>query len=360
MPSLTSRVTLRANTSPAEAKLNDNDVRDPNSPDRVDELKEEEQEEEEEPEDLLFSSLATIFPDDAPNLHGDSHSSIVYTSPYLPRPLRLHLADPSADEERKLFSHYLWNAGLLLAELLEGASLRREEEDGGDDDDDRRRRRRREALFDVRGLKVLEMGSGTGLPSIMAGLVGAKAVVATDYPSETVLEPLRGNMARNLTSSHAPSGISLPSTIEIHGHAWGDFTPPPSSSPSTTPSFPLSHKHTLDRVLLADCLWMPWQHTPLLRSVSYFLSLSPTAKCLCVGACHTGREVVGRFFEEGERLRRLGLEVEEVWERDVEGEEREWDGEREEEDPGMRKRWCVNVVLRRVEGWRGDVEDGFE
>ncbi|KAH8174309.1 lysine methyltransferase domain-containing protein [Sarocladium implicatum] len=345
MPSLTSRVTLRANTSSAEDKVDD--IRDPKSSDKADEV----EEQEEEPEDLLFSSLATIFPDDAPNLHGDSHSSIVYTSPYLPCPLRLHLADPSADEERKLFSHYLWNAGLLLAELLESASRPREEKEDGDHND--RKRRRREAFFDVRGLKVLEMGSGTGLPSIMAGLVGAEAVVATDYPSETVLEPLRGNMARNLTSSHAPPGVVIPSSVEVHGHGWGDFTP---TSSATT--FPLSHKHALDRVLLADCLWMPWQHDALLRSVSYFLSLSPLAKCLCVGACHTGREVVARFFEE-ERLRSLGLEVEEVWERDVEGKEREWDTAREEEDPGMRKRWCVNVILRRVKGWRGDVT-GFE
>lgn len=342
MPVLTSRVTLRPNSSPAEE---DEDARIA-SPSR--ETTAQVQEGEAEPEDLLFSSLATIFPDDAPNLHGDSSSSIIYTSPYLPRSLRLQLADPSADEERKLFSHYLWNAGLLLAELLEAASLPGEKKDS-----DKEEARRREGLFDVRGLKVLEMGSGTGLPSIMAGLVGAGSVVATDYPSETVLEPLRGNTKRNLTPSHAPDGVSLTSSVEIHGHAWGDFTTSPSSS-SSLKTFPISHKHALDRVLLADCLWMPWQHDALLRSVTYFLSLSPSAKCLCIGACHTGREVVGRFFEK-QRLQTLGLELEEVWERDVEGKEREWDENREEEEPGMRKRWCVVVVLRRVEGWKGDV-----
>ncbi|KAL2211892.1 nicotinamide N-methyltransferase [Sarocladium strictum] len=324
MPALTSRVTLRPNTA---FKDHENDSDDENiltasSP------------HDEEPEDLLFSSLATIFPDDAPNLHGDSHSSIIYTSPHLPHPLRLQLADPSQDEDRKLFSHYLWNAGLLLAELMEGAAV--------DDEVNERER-----LFDVRGLKTLEMGSGTGLTSIMAGLVGAKEVVATDYPSETVLEPLRANVARNLKSSRSLPEATIPSSTQVHGHAWGDFTPDP------TTSFPITHRHSLDRVLLADCLWMPWQHEPLLRSVAYFLSLSPTARCLCIGACHTGREIVARFFEE-ERLKEMGLEVEEVWERDVEGKEREWDIGREEEDPGMRKRWCVVAVLRRVEGWTGD------
>lgn len=323
MPALTSRVTLRAIT----AEGDDDDTTHP-----------QDTQQEEEPEDLLFSSLATIFPDDAPNLHGDSHSSILYTSPYLPLPLHLRLADPSADEDRKLFSHYLWNAALLLAELLEGAALKDGNQEG---------KKGRASLFDVRGLSVLEMGSGTGLPSIMAGLVGAKRVVATDYPSETILEPLRRNITRNLTASRSLPGAIIPSSVEVHGHAWGDLTPHQSTS------FPLSHRHTLDRILLADCLWMPWQHDPLLQSVTYFLSLSPTARCLCIGACHTGREVVARFFER-QRLKKLGLEVEEIWERDVDGKEREWEEGREEEDPAMRKRWCIVAVLRRVEGWTGD------
>ncbi|KAG5926269.1 hypothetical protein E4U42_003470, partial [Claviceps africana] len=95
-----------------------------------------------EPEDYFSASLGVIFPDDVTCQHGDAEQSLVYTSPNLPKPLHLALADPADDADRRLFSHHLWNSSLLLAELVEGHSL------GAADGQDVVGKA---ALFDVRG-----------------------------------------------------------------------------------------------------------------------------------------------------------------------------------------------------------------
>lgn len=105
-----------------------------------------------EPEDLFSSSLSVIFPDDITNQHGDASSSPTYISPLF-GPLPLSLADPSADSQ-KLFSHFLWNAGLQIAEFIE--------------DDPQ--------AWGVAGHDVLELGAGTGLSGIVAALMGARRV----------------------------------------------------------------------------------------------------------------------------------------------------------------------------------------
>ncbi|KAK2072259.1 hypothetical protein P8C59_006625 [Phyllachora maydis] len=63
-----------------------------------------------EPEDFMASALGVIFPDDVINMHGDADHGLLYTSPHLPRPIHIRLADVQAEADRRLFSHHLWNA----------------------------------------------------------------------------------------------------------------------------------------------------------------------------------------------------------------------------------------------------------
>ena len=70
-----------------------------------------------EPEDIFASAPGLIFTDDLRNQHGDPGSTIVYNSSRFGK-IELRTADPEAEDERKLFSHYLWNAGIKLAELI--------------------------------------------------------------------------------------------------------------------------------------------------------------------------------------------------------------------------------------------------
>lgn len=265
-----------------------------------------------DPEDYLADALGTIFSDDATCQHGDSSNSLLYSSPYLPipRPLHISLSGRAGDQ---LFGHHLWNASLLLAELVE----------------------RGEAL-DVQGKTVLEMGAGTGLPSVVAGLKGADEVVVTDYPAKEVLETLETNIERNIVMENSLTG-TIPPSVQVLGHEWGVL---PASSPLS------SYHHASDIIFLADCLWMPWQHHNLHLSISYFLRDNSAARCWVVAGFHTGRRAMSGFFDEI-ALHACGLEVEKIWERDLNGGEREWDVRREEEDAGVRKRWLVVAVLKR-------------
>ncbi|KAL1878053.1 hypothetical protein VTK73DRAFT_8188 [Phialemonium thermophilum] len=314
----------------------------------------------ESPEDYLSSALGVIFPDDVMNQHGDAEHGLLYTSPHLPKPLHISLSDPVAEDDRRLFSHYLWNASLLLAELIEAGTLGLPQEGsaptGGRSSSPPiavvggQGKRLCEPLsdFSITGLSTLELGAGTALPSLLCALLGARRVVVSDYPSDPVLANLRANVARNVQPERSPLGEAT--STEVTGHEWGDF-----KSPSTEVA---GHRldasmlrGAFDRVLVADCLWMPWQHDPLRRSIAWFLRDDDNARAWVVAGFHTGRAKMRGFFD-GEALAAVGLEVERMWERDCDGWEREWAWDRggEDTDMGVRKRWLVVAVLRRLRG----------
>ncbi|RYP69527.1 hypothetical protein DL771_006042 [Monosporascus sp. 5C6A] len=414
-----------------------------------------------EPEDFLGESLAVIFPDDVMVQHGDPDHALAWTSPHLPRPLHLALTEPPDRHDRYLFSHYLWNASLLLAELVEAGTLgvplaapsglgapppprpsggsgsssssssatgrsagRRSDRAGGvgdaekgeagDDDAEsgngvplpetrsdeapaNRQPREPEqeadvSIFSVRGKRVLELGAGTALPSLVASVAGAAGVAVTDYPSPIIVETLARNVAANAVAANSPLSPPAACPVEVHGHEWGDLSSP----------FAARNRGAFDRVMSCDCLWMPWQHANLRRSVGWFLAPGPEARAWVVAGFHTGRVQItavlfkqsGRYddtlkhplppfppghsppklrkttnsglvrrpfadpacsssavrdFFNAEALRAdAGLEVERIWERDCDGVERGWVWDGGPEDVSVRKRWLVVAVLRRV------------
>lgn len=71
-----------------------------------------------EPEDIFSASLGLIFTDDIINQHGDPNTVIAYRSRF--GELKFRTADPEDEEERRKFAHYLWNAGILVAEFIGG------------------------------------------------------------------------------------------------------------------------------------------------------------------------------------------------------------------------------------------------
>jgi len=76
----------------------------------------------ESPEDIFTSALGLIFTDDTQNMHGDPAAGVIYKSKEF-GDVHLTLANPVGEDERKLFAHYLWNASLLLGELMGRASM---------------------------------------------------------------------------------------------------------------------------------------------------------------------------------------------------------------------------------------------
>ncbi|KAK4241125.1 hypothetical protein C8A03DRAFT_30730 [Achaetomium macrosporum] len=283
-----------------------------------------------DPEDYFADSLGVIFPDDVADQHGDSKHGLLYTSPHLPHPLSLALADVSGEADRTLFSHYLWNSSLLLTELIEAGTLRVDLPlDRGIAPD--------VGEFNVAGLKTLELGAGTALPSIMAGLLGAQRVVVTDYPAPAVLKTLRENVAATVQARFAPAGRFAVEEVLVEGHGWGELETP----------LARENRHAFDRVLAADCLWMPSQHENLRRSIAWFLGEDAAARAWVVAGFHTGRAKMSQFFEK-EALAAVGLEVEHLWERDCDGKDRQWVWDRGVENVSSRKRWQVVGVVRRI------------
>jgi len=91
-------------------------------------------------EDIFSCALGLIFTDDLQNQHGNPGSTVIYKSKRF-GDIELQLTDPEGEDSRKLFSQYLWNASVQVAEFISA-------EDGQDD------------RWNVEGERVLELGAG--------------------------------------------------------------------------------------------------------------------------------------------------------------------------------------------------------
>ncbi|KAF2175672.1 hypothetical protein K469DRAFT_723874 [Zopfia rhizophila CBS 207.26] len=292
-------------------------------------------------EDIFSSSLGGIFTDDLQNQHGDDLDTIIVYRSQKYGELEFRTADVSGEEQRRKFAHYLWNAGILMAELVGGRPRENEsrhsgifmqhhyEEDGwkdgkwwvGEEED---------KLWNVQSETAMELGAGVGLAGIVCALSGAAEVTITDYPAPAIIDAITTNVSKNLTSDLRPR-------ITIQGHQWGDFNTP----------FAQSNAKRYTRILAADCLWMPHEHHNLAHSMLHFLSPSPSARVFVIAGFHTGRAKVAAFFEEV--VPETGLEIGEIYEMDADGKRREWAKERDggREDVSGRKKWLVVAWLRR-------------
>ncbi|KAH6633705.1 putative methyltransferase-domain-containing protein [Boeremia exigua] len=265
-----------------------------------------------DPEDIFGSSLGGVFTDDLQNQHGDDPDTVIVYSNARHGALEFRTADIHGEEERRKMAHYLWNAGVLMAELW---WVGREEE----------------RAWAVRGQRVIELGAGVGLGGVMSALAGADEVAITDYPAPPILEAIAANVKKNVQGP-------LQARVAVHGHLWGD----------TASEFAAAHAHKYTRVLAADCLWMLGEHENLAKSMRHFLADTPDARVLCIAGFHTGRAKLVPFFEEV--APQQGLEVEDIFEMDADGARRPWATERDggREDIGERKKWLVVARLRAV------------
>lgn len=326
---------------------------------------------EESPEDVFGAFLAHLFPDDAPSFHGDPGQRLLYSSP---RYGELEIMIPSypdrtgtksiesailpkgkeganqAEDGRQLFAHFLWSAGMVVAEGVENASHQATENDSAAQKEARE-------IWSVDGETVMELGAGkfserhdmkfqltnihqlgAALPSLICALANASVVVATDHPSSPALTgAIEFNVKQNLLKSQPLKQT----TVSIQPHEWG----------SLADSFSQSHKGAFTRIIAADCYWMRSQHENLARTMQWFLA--PGGRVWCVSGFHTGRAIVSAFFETALEN---GFEIEQIFERDLVSSDedsgeirREWVPFREGEGPGNRQRWCVVAVLKRRE-----------
>ena len=273
-----------------------------------------------EPEDILYSSLETLY-DYAPIIHSSPGGLFTYTHrPQDPHSssLEVTLSVPDTQTEHwSLHASNIWASALYVADHISELDLPAKEASSPD----------------TPPLRLIELGTGSGLPSILiAKRYPHISVIASDYPDAKLIQTLRENVARN----HAtPNCAVVP-------HAWG-----------TDPSALLPQGTAADVVLAADTLWDTAQHAALLRTICAVLARTPAARAHLVAGLHTGRYTLDAFFRAA---RAAGLVLVEATERAVLGgkeHRREWDVDRrpgagggDDDDERERRRWIVWGALK--------------
>lgn len=117
-----------------------------------------------DPEDIFGSSLGGVFTDDLQNMHGEDTDTVIVYKSATHGDLEFRTADINGEEERRKMAHYLWNAGVLMAEVVGGRPGERETcraevfgEQGwwvGEEEEEK------EGGWCVRGESVIELGAG--------------------------------------------------------------------------------------------------------------------------------------------------------------------------------------------------------
>jgi EEF1A N-terminal glycine/lysine methyltransferase len=154
-----------------------------------------------------------------------------------------------------LWGHYLWNAGRLIAAYLEThVSL-------------------------VQSKTVLELGAGSGLPSLVCAIIGAKQVVVTDYPDPELIENIRYNIehCQQLTS-HEQTEIK--NRMAAEGFIWGGDPAPLLAHIASAAPGSATNPVGFDTLILADLLFNYSEHTKLVSTIKQTLSREGSAKAL--------------------------------------------------------------------------------
>lgn len=141
--------------------------------------------------------------------------------------------------------HLLWQAGRTIANYLE--------------------EHKSEV---VQNKTVLELGAGAGLPSLICGINGAKAVVVTDYPDAELIENLRLNV-------EGCASLPKASKVRAAGYLWGADT---AELQNLVPE--MVQEGGFDLLILADLLFNHSEHTKLLQSIQRTLKKAPDALAL--------------------------------------------------------------------------------
>lgn len=160
-----------------------------------------------------------------------------------------------------LFAHQVWSGSKLLSSYLVGNS---------------------ETL--VRNKRTVELGAGTGLPSLVALSNGSSFSLITDYPDESVLNSLRETVGLNWNTCRSISRVN------VVGHEWGEDVTKLMEGAAERSTLCASNDRDsssfsddkqqyggdresfyFDTCILSECLWMHSTHTALAKSIDKLL-----------------------------------------------------------------------------------------
>ncbi|KHO01734.1 phytanoyl-CoA dioxygenase [Metarhizium album ARSEF 1941] len=197
-------------------------------------------------------------------------------------------------------AHHLWNGAKFVSDYFEQDPSR------------------------VEGKCVLELGAGAGLPSLVAGILGARKVVVTDFPDPDLVANLQRNIDE-CDKTVEPEG-HIGRTIDAAGFVWGADPAPllaklgpgrQEGGDGTQQQQQQQQQQRFDVLVLADLLFRHSEHGALVKTIKetmrasrdsaayvFFTSYRPWKQDLDMG-----------FFDVA---RNAGLEVEQVSERRLE------------------------------------------
>ncbi|KIK98235.1 hypothetical protein PAXRUDRAFT_824088 [Paxillus rubicundulus Ve08.2h10] len=274
-----------------------------------------------DPEDILQASLQTLY-GYTPITHSSPGSVFTYSVPTgrVPHQLkRIELMTPDTQPSNwSLHASSIWVSSLFIADHLEDLQI-----DSF-------------ASQDSNILRVLELGAGAGLPSILIGSVYQRvSVTVSDYPDNNLIRTLSENVRRNEVSERC----------RVVPYKWG-------TNVTSLLNRGLENDSLFDIIVAADTLWNPELHAPFIDTLCMCLKHGPNSRVHLVAGLHTGRYTIHAFLD-GTRQRNLN--VQSVLEREVDGtQSRMWDvSQAEGEDEQERRRWVVWIVLKW--GDAGDV-----
>ncbi|OJJ78539.1 uncharacterized protein ASPGLDRAFT_53583 [Aspergillus glaucus CBS 516.65] len=299
-------------------------------------------------EDIFEASRTHLFPDNPRLYLGGPGEQLLYNTcwgdltvmvPTYPSLSDQHLEEndikltekdgqpDQVNQARKLFAHYLWNGALVVAEGVEDAYSNSGEANPKQEE--------AREIWQGEGERVLELGAGAALPSLICALAKAATVVATDHP---VSPALGGAITFNMDHNLRNRPELATAHVSTHPHEWGLFSD----------SFSQQNQSAFTRIIATDCFWLHSQHENLARSLQWFLA--PGGKVWVVSELYVGRQVVAGFFET---VLGMGFEIESISERDLAAYmdcgieiRREWVPGRESDDSESWRRWCVVAILK--------------
>ncbi|CEH14538.1 Predicted methyltransferase [Ceraceosorus bombacis] len=216
-----------------------------------------------------------------------------------------YLLPPNSTGDTQLMAHYQWDAGVLLSRILIESSVHSNLQTKASISPTSNASPSR-ALPRLRGAnltelfnmpeerRILEVGAGAGLPSLVAARlaaslchsanVGCRArtdeihVTVTDYPSAPVLSALQASVRKEGTQ------------IKVRGLEWGNEEAESRLLSETS-------QRGFDVILAADTLWLTDQHPLLLHTFRRLLKPEKNAVILLAFGFHTGPFTALKFLE---------------------------------------------------------------
>jgi EEF1A N-terminal glycine/lysine methyltransferase len=287
-------------------------------------------------EDIFSGSLESLY-DHAPVTYasaGSGSSEFVYRHPTRGTTLRLAPPDTTS-ANHALHASDIWVSSVFLADHIDELALDEIIEQRDSD-----QATRQPGLPHSEPLKILELGAGAGLPSILLATERADVcVVVSDYPDPTLIRALAGNVARNASVARGKC-VAVP-------HAWGTSCVPLFAAGVTTNGHPASNSsyERFDIVLAADTLWNSATHEIQLITVTNALRRIAHARAYFVAGLHTGRWALGAFLRKAEEAGLILVNAEERSAR-LDERRRPWKVDRGSEDEAERRRWVVCFIFR--------------